>query len=325
MTFQGLYVLINGTARCHWTEEKTRTVGTGDHQRNESYTEHYDGKEIFLNSKSYLLGEDGLKLTEIAAGTYKYNFVVELPQLLPESFKGKWGSIEYKAEVVLDVPWRFDREIVSPFSVLRRDNPNDFPELKIPLRQDEAHDFCCFFCSTGKCLITVTIPCEGFSAGKSIPIKVEYANESNIDIERTLVKLLRTVQYICSTPYTETKKEYDKMVEISVEGCKTLQNKSLNFSLEIPENVFGSNVRYCKIIQVSYSLRVESVVSGCHINPAFAFPITIFADGVGRESDTEEVDGKSDDSWSAGEENEPRKNQASIPSLPQFFAPSTLR
>lgn len=162
-------MLLSGKAKCEWTERRTRTVGAGENRRTESYTVYHKGKEVFLNTKHYLFGHDGGKATEIAAGTYTYNFVVKLPELLPESFDGTLGSIFYKAVAVLDVPWKFDKEIEEPFTVARRDNLSDFPELKIPQCQEMIKSFFCLFCASGSCVITVTIPYGGYARVKVFP------------------------------------------------------------------------------------------------------------------------------------------------------------
>lgn len=273
-------MLIGGSARCHWTERRTRTVGSGKDRRTESYTVSYHGEEIFLNSKTYLFGQHGATAIEISPGTYKYTFMVELPHLLPSTLAGSYGGIEYKVESVLDIPWRFDKEVQVPFTVIRHDNLVDYPELKIPLKQEEVKTFCCFFCASDPCIITASIPYGGYAAGQSIPVKIEYVNKSETDVQRTIVKLNRTFSFTSSTPETKTKSDTDRMVEIVVAGCKGGQSKNIECALEIPGIMVNSNGRFCRVVKVSYSLVVESVVNGCHSNPEIYFPIEIGTVGV---------------------------------------------
>lgn len=280
----GFYIIINGLAKCHWTETRSHETGTGDNRRTETYTVSYDGKEIFISSKTYLFGYHGAEATQIAAGVYRYNFAVELPPLIPATLAGVHGSIEYKVEAILDIPWRFDKEVKVPFTVMRHDNLNDFPELRIPLRQEEIKTFCCLFCQSGPCAITVTIPYGGFAAGQAIPMRIEYANRSNIDIERTYVKLKRTFSFTSSTPETKTRTSIDKIFEIALEGARKSQTNIIDCRITIPPNLVNSNSRFCRVVQVSYNIEVESCVSECHSNPKLYLPVTIGSVGVGEIS-----------------------------------------
>lgn len=279
--FLGFYIVISGVAKCHWTETRTRETGTGDNRRTETDTISYDGKEVYMNSRTYLFGYQGADSMQIAAGTYKYNFAVELPHLLPATLAGSYGSIEYKVEAILDIPWRFDKEVKVPFTVMRHDNLNDFPELRIPLKQDEVKTFCCLFCQSGPCVISVTLPHGGYAAGQMLPIRIEYANRSNTEIERTHVKLKRTFSYTSSTPETKTKSDTEKITEITIEGCRKGQTNIIDCVATIPGVMINSNARFCRVVQVSYYLEIEGVVGGCHSNPKLQFPITIGSVGIG--------------------------------------------
>jgi hypothetical protein len=231
-----------------------------------------------------LFGHPGASATQIAAGIYKYNFVVDLPQLLPSTLAGSHGSIEYKVEAVLDIPWRFDKEVKMPFTVMRHDNLNEYPELRYPLKQEEVKTFCCLFCQSGPCVITVTIPCGGYAAGQTIPMKIEYANRSNNEIEKTYVRLMRTFSYTSSSPETKTKTDTEKMTETRVEGARKGQTNIINCILGVPPTMINSNSKFCRVFQVSYYIEIEGSVGGCHSNPKFHFPITIGSVGVGQSS-----------------------------------------
>lgn len=207
--------------------------------------------------------------------------MVELPPLLPATLAGSFGGIDYKVEAVLDIPWRFDKEIKVPFTVIRHDNLNDYPELKIPMKQEEIKTFCCLFCASDPCIITVSIPHGGFAAGQVIPVKIEYANKSNSDVIRTRIKLKRTFSFTSSTPEHKTRSDTDKMVEIYDAGVKGGESKVIECLLEIPGIMVSSNSRFCRVVQISYFLEVECEVDGCHSNPVLRFPITIGTVGIG--------------------------------------------
>jgi hypothetical protein len=44
-------------------------------------------------------------------------------------------------------------------------------------------------------MVTVTIPCGGFTPGSTIPIMIEYMNKSNVQVERTKINLKRIIKF----------------------------------------------------------------------------------------------------------------------------------
>lgn len=65
------------------------------------------------------------------------------------------------------------------------------------------------------------------------------------------------------------------MVESYVRGVGASNFDDIETSLSIPQVMLTSNSRYCQVVKVSYELKVEAVVSGCHRNITFKFPIEI--------------------------------------------------
>jgi hypothetical protein len=241
----------------------------------------YDGKETYLNSRTYLLGHDGASAVEVPAGLHTYTFACEIPLPIPESAIGRYGDISYLAEAVLDIPWRFDKDIKTPFTIVRYDNLNNYPDLLMPLKMEEIKTFCCLFCKSGPCMMSVSIPCGGFSPGKTILVRVEYVNRSNTNVEHTKFKLIRTFSFTSSTPRTKTKRESETLVETIDGGVEKGKTANIETGIIIPSHVNNSNVRFCSVVEISYKLQVEGSVSGCHLDPAINIPITIGAIGVG--------------------------------------------
>lgn len=184
-----------GHARANWTETESHTTGTGDNRKTESRTVYYEGKDIYLNGRNYLFGYHGASSSEIAGGTHRYDFECQLPPQLPASFSSSLGEIVYTVEACLDIPWRFDREFKVQFTVVRIDDLNEFPELKMPCKHERIKKFCCFFCESKPLICTVTIPCGGFVPGESIPVTIRYDNKSDVEVDRTEICLKRTISY----------------------------------------------------------------------------------------------------------------------------------
>lgn len=275
-------MLITGIAKSHWKEEERTYV----HGKYRARSVSYDGAEIFLNSKTYLFGRQGAEATQIAAGTYKYNFMVELPKQLPESLSGSKGTIRYTIEVIFDIPWSFNKEFKKSFTVVRNDNLNDSSELKIPLQQKESRELNILPFQSSPCVFKITIPHRGYAAGQKIPIKIECNNTSKKTISETKIRFTRTFKYTSFTPRTKTKSKTEKLVEVRARGFKEGESKAIESSLKIPFNLPSSNSLYCRVIQISYSLEVEFVISGLNGNEKFIFPITLGAVGVGESIQT---------------------------------------
>ena len=224
---------------------------------------YFEGKEVYLNSRTYLFGQRGGPTFEIHPGIHKYDFVCQLPDMLPYTVELRHGSIRYYVEAVLDIPWSFDKEIKVPFTVVRCDDLNLSPELRIAQKYEEVKTFCCLFCASGPLVMTVSIPYTGFAVGQRVPIKIDYVNKSDVDVERTRIKLKRYFSYTSHTPERKTRVDAEKMVETYVEGVRGGASKNIETNLEIPQTMMCSNGKFCEVVRISYAVVLEGVVGGC--------------------------------------------------------------
>lgn len=91
----------------------------------------YRGKECYLSTRIYFIGkEDGEPIT-LTPDVYKYDFSCQLPEDLPTSMEGTFGSIRYVAIVTVNVPIWPDKVYRSGFTVIRAVNLNEMFELKV--------------------------------------------------------------------------------------------------------------------------------------------------------------------------------------------------
>ncbi|XP_070494889.1 arrestin domain-containing protein 3-like [Chironomus tepperi] len=274
-SFRGFYVTVFGQARAHWTETRSSTTGTGKNRRTTHHTVHFEGKEIYLNSKTYLFGQSGGSAFDVQPGSHKYNFACQLPEQLPATFDGVHGEIRYYVEAVLDIPWRFDKEVKTPITIVRHDDLNLYPELRVAQAVEEVKTFCCLFCESGPLLMQATIPQSGFAKGQYVPIKIHYSNKSDTDVLSTSIKLRRLINFKSTTPHEKTKSDNEKMVEVNCRGVKAGESVTLENTIDIPSIMMSSNGRFCRVIQIEYFIQVEAHVDGCHTNPELLLPITI--------------------------------------------------
>ncbi|CRK98599.1 CLUMA_CG012199, isoform A [Clunio marinus] len=259
--FRGFYFVLNGRAKCHWTETRRHTSGSGKNRRTRSRTVHFEGKNVYLNAKTYLFGAPGAEATEIESGTHRFNFTCQLPPMIPGSFEGSYGNIRYHIEAVLDVPWGFDKEYKVQFTVVQLEDLNNDPGLSIAVQNEESKTFCCLFCESDPLFMTVTIPYSGFTPGQIIPVTVKYNNKSNVEIDYTRISLVKVVKFNSERHIIKLKL---KLIEFPI--CH---------NLEIPSAAVCSNSKFCNVVQVMYMVEVEAGVLGCHSGLTHKIPITI--------------------------------------------------
>lgn len=271
---------VFGQARAHWTETRTSTTGTGKNRRTTHHTVHFEGKEVYLNSKTYLFGQSGGSSFDVQPGSHKYNFACQLPEQLPYTFDGVHGEIKYFVEAVLDIPWSFDKEIKTPITIIRHDDMNMYPELRIAQKVEEVKTFCCLFCQSEPLMMQASIPHSGFAKGQHIPIKIHYSNKSDVDVLGTLIKLKRAIRYTSTTPHEKTRSDTEKMVEIRCRGVKGGETVSMEQTLDIPHVLMTSNGRFCRTVVIEYFIEIEGQVDGCHSNPELILPITIGSEPI---------------------------------------------
>lgn len=167
--FAGIYITIVGNAECLWSEN------SGDKRI------AYRGKECYLSTRIYFVGEEDGKLCLNFSSTqwwirddyhhavythlhvtsiihsfnilrvvnneicvchpgepitlkpdvYKYSFKCQLPDELPTSMEGTFGSIRYAAIVTINVPIWPDKVFEKGFTVVKAVNLNEMFELKV--------------------------------------------------------------------------------------------------------------------------------------------------------------------------------------------------
>lgn len=65
------------------------------------------------------------------------------------------------------------------------------------------------------------------------------------------------------------------MIEVYAAGVDSGETKNFSVELQVPQITMHSNGRFCNIVEISYELKVEAEISGCHQNVTMIFPITI--------------------------------------------------
>lgn len=216
---------------------------------------------------------------KIERGLYTYNFSCLLMEKIPHSVEGQFGSVRYRVDANLDIPWAFDLTSQRAFTVIRREDLNMFPELTFPREVEEMQTFGCF-CKSDPLIIKVRLPRGGFALGEKIPVSVELYNNSATNVAYTEIALKKVEQFNSESPYKETK---ECMEDIEVKrGRGASSNTSVSFEdwFEVPRDLAISNYRYCSVFQISYILMVTAVTEGWNTSPEIHIPLTIGSIGL---------------------------------------------
>ena len=142
-----------------------------------------------------MFGDKDVEAEKIEAGFHTYSFSCFLPPELPYSVEAAHGSIRYKVDANLDIPWGVDDKMVKEFTICRHDNLNLYPDLKIPCQGEDMKTFCCLFCESEPLLFEASIPYSGYTPGDTIDVAIKVHNKSNETVPRCQIELLRNIMY----------------------------------------------------------------------------------------------------------------------------------
>lgn len=135
-------------------------------------------------------------------------------------------------------------------------------------------NFCCGPCRTGPFSIVASIPQSGFVSGQVIKVSTEVTNMSTIPVNEMKFLLRKIVSYHSQTPSSKTKEEIVDIQERRTGGVAKNDHGRFLVSLPVPP-VPPTNINLCKVIHITYEIKVEARLSGLHTNPYIRIPITI--------------------------------------------------
>lgn len=267
--YEGLRIIVKGRATCSWRESGHYT------SHRHRTTIWLRGQEEIIRSEFFLFGSKDGKAFDIPSGVYNYKFSQHLPPQIPYSVKSDYGEISYKIIATLVTDWAKDLTAKKPFTVLRYEDLNLFPELRMPLEVEKIKTFCCFPCGSKPLIINLMIPRRGFALGEEIPVEVQLVNRSSTPVKETILVLKRLERYISKSPHNSIKKIDINIAKVTSRGAKAGEITSFLMNLEVPRSALKSNDKYCEIFQITYELKFKALINGFHFSPSFRVPITI--------------------------------------------------
>lgn len=135
-------------------------------------------------------------------------------------------------------------------------------------------NFWCGPCSSGPFSIVASIPQSGYVPGQKIIVSTEITNMSNIPVDRMKFMLRKIIAYHSQTPSTKTKQEIVVIQERRAGGVSKKDHGRFQVCLPIPPEP-PTNTNLCKVIHITYEVKIEAKISGPHQSPYVLIPITI--------------------------------------------------
>lgn len=135
---------------------------------------------------------------------------------------------------------------------------------------NESKTFCCCCCAYRGFNITSRIPQTGYIPGQIINVDAEISNTSSVKLIGVNVVLLKTLVY--RSDRKTTTQEFVYLTKIKLPNDEVMNRMDLKKHLTIPATPPSLT---SKLIDINYSVVVIGKITGCHLNPRAAIPITI--------------------------------------------------
>ncbi|XP_055375348.1 arrestin domain-containing protein 17-like [Condylostylus longicornis] len=273
INIHGIKVIISGKANVFLCD-----TGEEDRSKFEQIEcIRYIAKQDYFENTTYIYGEpDGNH--HLNKGYHSYEFTYNLPMELPSSMEGHFGRIRYYVKVVIEfgIPNKSPEAFTSYFTVHRLTDLNyEPPMIRLPTINEVQKQFSCCPCWNKPVIILARIPQSGYVCGQKIPISINITNRSGKSIHKFIISLHLIIKYRAEFP--SCKEKFEEFI-VKNEQTKLFTNsiqESLNVDLKVPSVPPTCNEQICRIIRISYELRIQVFIQGCIANMNISMPITI--------------------------------------------------
>ena len=262
---KAIQVQIKGEAAVSWEDDSAKGPMT------------YRADETYIDVTLDLLPVQG-DSQALGNGMHRYPLEYVLPDNLPSSFIGKFGSITYVVKATLKEDKRFGLNTMitsEPFLVLRTldlskdDNLMQQKSVKLEKRLWGA----CLFCKSGKVTANLKVNKTGHLPGEDIFMDAEILNES----PRT-VRAVQAALVMHSTFHAKTRsRQNTQIVNKKRDDWEMDQGDGRRWKavrLTIPPYIPESRLDCCDIVDIQYELQFKVEV-GKKDEMRISIPITV--------------------------------------------------
>ncbi|XP_067684255.1 arrestin domain-containing protein 2-like [Haliotis asinina] len=211
----------------------------------------YTSNEVYIDISKSLL--DGVfKSLNLGRGTHEFTFNHPLPETLPSSFRGVYGSVTYVMKVELEATNPIHNTVTSqPFFVFRRPPLSRQSYLPKELQNSKRFLSCCNF---GKVKISSALTRWGGVPGENLLVNAQVMNWSDRDILRIFASIVMTSVY-----HVKDKKITFREIISQREDEYGFNNRHGRrwraVKLPIPPYIADTDLVGCSIMDVTYSFQ----------------------------------------------------------------------
>lgn len=175
-----------------------------------------------------------------------------------------------------------------PFTVVRHEDLNNFPELRLPVEceviemlQSNRSVIDCLCSKSEPLIVQVRLPKTGFGLGETILVRVALINKSSTDVSRTIFTVYRVDTFNSSSPRVGQRIVKECVTEAYSPGVKGGETVYFEKAIEIPKILMTSNNKYCRVFQTTFELRIMAKTIGMFKeSPKVYIPITVGSVGL---------------------------------------------
>lgn len=245
LKLRGLSLLIKGSASCNYSKDLQAE------------------QEFFVVERELI--EAKIEPTELATGSYNYQFEHRLPRNIPYSVEGQHGNVKYFVQATIDIPWDlYDKKVTKPFTVIRYEDLSYMSGMREPREvsiQKQIDSSAWFFSRSSLGLVTIKailLKC-GFAPGEKVIVDASIDNQTSADIEGVSIALYYNENYTAQTPWAKLEEKVsNKISETMADGVKAGFTKKIKESVLVPENSKITSVMYSTVFQISYHVQITA-------------------------------------------------------------------
>ena len=242
---KSIYITIIGEGSVGWEDETT----------NQAFT----AEETYVNVSKVIVDTKDKKPLSLNKGKHEFPFEYQLPENLPSSYIGKFGSITYLMKATTHGSRTSDQAITSePFLVLRRSILPSYVDNPLTMENEKR---LLSLCSFGKISVKVTVNKQGGVPGEDLFLQAEIKNKTQRTITAIQGAIVMDSKYHANKQITSFRQIVNKKRDEVDVGYNEARRWSY-VRLAIPPYIPESKLEFCDIIDLTYAFQFRVELTG---------------------------------------------------------------